>query len=615
VTGPDLPAGPVDVCVAVPRLALDRPFTYLLPEGAQAGIGSLVSVPFHGRMVRGWVLGPADEVPPGRLLPVRRVRSPVRFFDPPMLELLRWVATRYVAPLCTVIERSHPPRVAAEERGFGGEPGVGVSVGGDPGAGGEPTPAPAPAGRRPDGLLSPGATTWLRPLPGEEAGACVEAVAACLASGRSAVVVVPEADPVPFTADAVLRRFAGQALAFLGGDARERYRGWLGAAAGRYRVVVGTRPAVFAPVPDLGLVWVAREVHPAHREDRSPYYHVREVAMARAALHGAACVLASLSPSAATVADVDAGRVRARRPPRPVERRRSPLVETAPPEAEDRSVRLTQLLRRAGSAALIVSRRGYGVARVCRSCGQPAACATCRGPIVMARGLAACRVCGAAGRCANCGGGSFGIERGGAERVAEWAAGACAFPVEVAGEEDGNAQGPPGPGRILVGTAAAVKDVGPQRLDLVAILDPDRALSRAGVHAGERALATWMEAAAWAAPREAGGRVLAQTRRAAHPAVQALVRWEPEPFLRAEAAGRTAAGFPPEAGVFRIEGSRRLAEALAGAPHHTLLATAATGGTVCLVAVRPGDIPAFRRRVAGLAADGVVTRVEAEPQL
>src|SRR5262249_22209680 len=113
---PDVLAGPVDVCVAVPKLALDRPFTYLLPEESGAGTGSLVSVPFHGRAVRGWVLGPAAEVPEGRLLPVRKVRSPVRFFDAAMLELLRWVSHRYLAPLSTVIERSHPPRVAGEER-------------------------------------------------------------------------------------------------------------------------------------------------------------------------------------------------------------------------------------------------------------------------------------------------------------------------------------------------------------------------------------------------------------------------------------------------------------------------------------------------------------------
>src|SRR5204862_3343357 len=116
-----------------------------------------------------------------------------------------------------------------------------------------------------------------------------------------------------------------------------------------------------------------------------------------------------------------AGAVRVLRPPRQRERARAPLVETTAPEREDRSARLGRLLRAARSAALIVSRRGYGVARICRSCGEPAACASCRGPIVVEAGRAGCRVCGRRGECAVCGNDTFGIERGGTERVAEWA--------------------------------------------------------------------------------------------------------------------------------------------------------------------------------------------------
>jgi primosomal protein N' len=110
-------AGPVDVCVAVPRLAVDRPFTYILTEDQGAGTGSLVSVPFHRRIVKGWVLGSPVQVPEGRLLPVRKVHSHVRFFDERMLRLYRWMGERYIAPLATIIERSHPPRVVGEEIG------------------------------------------------------------------------------------------------------------------------------------------------------------------------------------------------------------------------------------------------------------------------------------------------------------------------------------------------------------------------------------------------------------------------------------------------------------------------------------------------------------------
>jgi primosomal protein N' (replication factor Y) len=422
---------------------------------------------------------------------------------------------------------------------------------------------------------------------------------------------VPEADPLPATAAAVLEAFGSEAVAFLGGDDRERYRTWLQIQASRFDVVVGTRPAVFAPLSGLGLLWVSREVHPGHREERSPYFHSSEVATARARLHGAACALASLAPSTETVAGIDRGSIRVARPSRSLERASAALVETTPPEGEDRSARLGALLKRARSAALIVSRRGYGVARVCRSCGEPAACAFCRGPIVIERGKPTCRVCGRPGECAVCGNHTFGVERGGAERVAEWAARISPLPVEP----DAGDHPVPGPGRVVVGTAATVKDVGRLDLDLVAILDPDRALARAGRHAGEQALATWMEAAAWAGPREAGGRVLVQTRRTGHPAIQALIRSEPVPFLRGEAALATEAGFPPGHPVFRISGGLGLEERLRQAGAASVLPTGDEKESLCLVAVPPDAFETFRREVRRLSVEGTVTRVDAEPQL
>jgi primosomal protein N' (replication factor Y) len=263
---------------------------------------------------------------------------------------------------------------------------------------------------------------------------------------------------------------------------------------------------------------------------------------------------------------------------------------------------------------LIVSRRGYGVARVCRTCGEPAACSVCRGPVVMERGKAACRVCGADGVCANCGSRSFGLERGGTERVAEWAARTVPRSVRVEASS-GQQQAPPEPGVLVVGTAAAVKDAGTCKLDLVALLDADRATARAGVHSGEQALATWMEAAAWAGPRSEGGRVLVHTRRPGHPAIQALIRWEPVPFLLTQARARAEAGFAPGHAVFRIAGTQVLRQALEDAGTARVLATSVEGGALCLVAVPPEALTRFRQTILRLAGEGIVTRVEAEPQL
>ena len=598
-------SGPVDVCLAIPRLSLDRPFTYLLDEGTGAGVGSLVTVAFHGRSVRGWILGPAADAPAGRLLPVRRVRSGVRFFDPQMLELLRWVAERYVAPLSTVIERSHPPRVAGEE---------GI-LEGDPPAAGPVTGAtrhlPVLGRYGGDDILAPG-TVWLRPLPGDEAAACVEAVGACVDAGRRALVLVPEVEPLPATAAATLDRFGDAAVLFAGDDPSQRYRTWLDIYRGRYAVVVGTRPAVFAPLRRLGLVWVSREVHPAHAEERAPYYHVRDVAIARARLARATCVLAALSPSVETAEASRAGTIPEARPPRHVERQAAPLVEVAAPEAEDRSARLGRLLGEAGSAALIVSRRGLGVARICRACGSHAACPACGGTIAVEAGAATCAVCRTPARCRSCGATAFGIERRGAEQVASWAA--RRTPVRVELERPGAPVPLPAAGTVVVGTAAAVKDVPSPGLDLVAILDPDRAVARPGVSAGERALATWMEAASWARPRAEGGRVLVQTRHPGHPAIQALVRWDPVPFLLAEARERARAGFPPGSAVFRVAGSATLPDELRRAGGDVVLTTPAGDGTVSLVAVRQQDVPAFSRAVRELARAGDVERVVAEPQ-
>jgi primosomal protein N' (replication factor Y) (superfamily II helicase) len=595
---------PVAVAVGVPRLELDRPFTYLLPEDHLPGTGLLVSVPFHGRTVKAYVLGPTEEVP-GRVLPVRRVLSSVPLFDERALALYRWMSERYVTPLSVVIDRAHPPRVASEEERRPGAPARAVDL--------TRPPVLDRYERGPELMAALGqgrGSFVLRPLPDDEATACADAVAACLTGGRAAVVIVPEAEPLPWTARFVADVFGDMAVVHVGGDRRERYRVWLDILAGRYRVVVGTRPVVFAPVPRLGLLWVHREAHPGHREERAPYHRVSEVALARARLEGAVCVLAGLVHSAETAALENVTSVQAARAS---EREAAPLVETARPGPEDRSPRLTQLLRSSDGAFLLISRQGYGLARVCRSCGEPVRCAACGGPVTVRHGAPVCTVCGADAACANCGSIRFGVERGGTERLQEWAEQVSHGPV--ARVDAGPEATPPDRGRTVVGTAAAVKDFGPTHVSLVAILDADRARRRAGLAAPVQALATWMEASVWAAPRGGGGRVLVHTREPGDPAIQALVRWDPSYLHRTERRRREDAGFPPGYPVFRVLGSPDLGPALRELGPVTLLESRSSGQTVCLVTLRPDQVARFRDRVVALANGGVVTRVEAEPQL
>ena len=581
-------------------LSLDRPFTYELDEGLAAGIGSLVQVPFHGRLVRGWVLGPTEDVP-DRMLPVKKAVSPVRFFDRSMLEVLRWVSERYVAPLASVIARSYPPRVASEETAR------------------STPPRSSSQALRPqaDRILSSsykggsemltalegGAGAFLvRPAPEHEQRVAVEAVGAALAGGRSAVVLVPELEPLPATASAILEAFGERVALFAGGSQRARYRTWLDIGSGAQLVVVGTRPAVFAPAADLGLVYVSRESHAGHREERSPYYHVRDVALARSRESGAVCVMSALCPTAEAVTSgavevVPRGRV-------------WPPVEVVMPGPEGRAPRLVSALKAVTRGFLFQPLPGYGVARVCRACGEPAACASCGGMLRSEGGAVRCTVCGADGTCANCGAADFGIARGGAERVEEWARAVAPVPVRRTGP--GDRPTPPGDREVMVGGVEAVKDFGPLGLDLVGILDADQASRRPGLAARERALATWMEAAAWASP---SGRVIVQTRHPGDPAVQSLVSGNPERFHRNELPRRADAGFPAGWPVFRVTGASTLVPELETLHPRTLLSSGAEGQTVCLVALDPGAVPAFGRTMRALAERGVVTRVEAEPHL
>ena len=547
------------------------------------GIGSLVQVLFHGRATRGWILGSTDDVP-DRMLRVRKAVSPVRFFDERMLELLRWVSERYVAPLAAVIARSHPPRVVSEERGL-------------PSATGPASRAPARTRDAGDPLRNykGGGAYVLRPAPRDEQEVAVEAVRACIAAGRRAIVLVPEADPMPGTASAVLRGFPDRSVAFVGGDRRGRYGTWLDIRSGRFDVVVGTRPAVFAPIDNLGLVWVAREHHPGHREERSPYYHVRDVGLARARIQGAVCVMASLCPSTEAMA-VEARHVTPTA-------RSWPPVEVVRPGPEGRAPRLVAALKTARRGFLYEPLPGYGIARVCRACGEPAACSACGGPLRLESGVVRCSVCRTQGRCASCGASDFGVARGGAERVAEWAARTASVRVvRGAPIEDG----------VAVGGPESIRDLGPLHLDLVGIMDADLAARRPGLAARERALAVWMDTAAWA---DSGGRVIVQSRRPADPAVQALVTGNPERLYRSEVPRREQAGFPPGCPVFRVTGTAELDHELTGLPLLSSLATGTKGERICLVTVRPGDVREFGRAMRRLAETGVVTRVEAEPHL
>jgi len=531
-------AAGVQVVVDTPLLHLDRPFTYRIPPAiAEAGtpvpFGARVKVPFSGRRsVDGWVVGHTADLPEG-VKDVLKVVSPLPAFDAGTLRVARWVADRYVSTLSDALRLVLPPRVAAVEKGRAAAGEAGAAPKGEAGgqAGGEPSGDARDArdARRPlAGGLPADGVVWWRPLPGEDRGRRIaNLVEAALARGLGVVVVVPEVVAGSPVADALRSRVGADDLADLSGAGsdRERYRCWLDLAEGRRRVALGGRSAVFAPVRRLGLVVVDDEASHALKEQRTPRYHAREVAVERARAEGALCLLTATVPSAAVVAAVKEKRWKPLLPDRDRVRRAAPLVEVVDPDDEGpagarlhpRALRaLRDALRRGESGYVLVPRRGRAGdgSPTARTAGQVAA--------QLGKVLPGVKL--------------WRLDREAIE----------------AGER------PPwegaGPG-VVVGTVAGVKDRPPlPRCRTVVVVAADAAFGQAEVRAGEEALRTWCRAAAWCGPRGRGGHMVVQARDRGHHALQALTRWDPDHFWRRELPRRAELGFPPARSLVLAEG-------------------------------------------------------------
>jgi primosomal protein N' (replication factor Y) len=561
----------VQVLVDVPLFHLDRPFTYRVPEALRDAVhlGSRVKVPFGGRRrVDGWVVGRADELP-ADARDLLRVVSPLPAFGPGELELLRWVADRYAGTVVDALRLAVPPRVAAVD--------AAVVAGEAPEGSGEPRRPegrapegpdrgdrrdPGPGGAAGDPLVGlaaaerAGAVYW-RPLPGEDRGARVTAlVEAALAAGRGAIVVTPEVAAGSAVGDAVRKAFPDAADLASDLSDRRRYRAWAELRRGRRLVVVGGRSAVLAPLPALGLVVIDDEANFAHKEQRTPRFHAREVALRRAARGRALCVLTGTVPSPEALAAIQAGQCRLLRPDRAAERHARPLVEVVDPDDEGPTAArlhpralaaIRAALHRGESAYVLVPRRGAAdpAEPGARTAGQVAA--------ELARILPGAPVW----------------------RLDREVVDPGAMPP-WAGQRPG----------VIVGTVAGVKDHPPLTgCRTVVVVGADTALGQAEVRAAEDAYRTWSRAAAWCGPGRAGaGRLVLQTRHGGHHAVQALVRWDPEFFWRHELPRRVELRFPPARRLVLAEGpvpeeaaAARAALASALGPKAELLGPAAMG--------------------------------------
>ncbi|MFF9399237.1 MULTISPECIES: primosomal protein N' [unclassified Streptomyces] len=565
-------------------LHLDQYFDYAVPEelDADARPGVRVRVRFGagsrhvrggrregGGLIDGFLVERlAESDYPGALAALAYVVSPEPVLSPELLALARAVADRYAGSLADVLQLAVPPRNGrAESRP-------------------SPVPLPPPPPPRPGSWERyPQGPPFLRALaeggapravwtalpgphwPREIAGA----VAATLASGRGALVVVPDGRAAG-RVEAALTELLGEgrhALLTADSGPEKRYREWLAVRRGSVRAVVGTRAAMFAPVANLGLVAVWDDGDSSHSDDNAPFPHVREVLELRAAHARCAFLLGATSCTVEAAQLVESGWALPLAADREQLRTAAPLVRTVGDgelarDGAARAARLPSLAWRTvrdglreGPVLVQVPRRGYVPRLACERCREQARCRHCAGPLQAPdqRDLE-CAWCGRAEtdwHCAACGSVRLRAQVVGARRTAEELGRAFpAVPVRTSGRDHVLESVPDAP--ALVVSTPGAEPVAEGGYAAALLLDGWALVGRPDLRAGEEALRRWTAAASLVRGRAEGGTVVVVAEPTLRP-VQALVRWDPVGHARRELAERAELGFPPVSRMASVTGS------------------------------------------------------------
>ncbi len=398
----------------------------------------------------------------------------------------------------------------------------------------------------------------------------IRLIARTLAAGRQTLLLVPEIGLAPQT----LRRLSarlGVAVEVLHSNLAEgeRARAWLRARTGRARVVVGTRSAVFTPLPEAGLIIVDEEHDASYKQQEGFRYHARDLAIVRARELDVPVLLGSATPSLESLAQVAAGKrqrlVLGQRPGQRQPPQLRVLDSRGPRAPHGLGPALLESLDAcvaAGQQALVFrNRRGYAPVLICQACGWHSNCSACERPQTLhrARGQLICHHCGQWQRvprhCPGCGGGPLKPLGFGTERIEDFLR--ERYPevpvLRVDSETTRRRQAfeqilqqlqQDGP-MILVGTQMLAKGHDLPGLTLAAISGVDESLFSVDYRAGEKLAQLVVQVAGRAGRAEKRGTVLLQTQFPEHPLLAELLQHGYGKAAHAMLDERRQASLPP----------------------------------------------------------------------
>ena len=394
-------------------------------------------------------------------------------------------------------------------------------------------------------------------------------IAAAIADGGQALVLVPEIALTPQLVERFRSRFSSGVVAVHSGLAgSERRDAWRAAHSGAARIVIGTRSAVFTSLPKLALIVVDEEHDTSYKQQEGFRYSARDLAVVRARRARVPIILGSATPSLETLENAAAGRyAKHLLPQRPgaVQSPRLSLLDLRR-HAGDQGfstpamLAMAQHLKAGGQVIVFLNRRGYAPGLFCNSCGWVAGCAHCDARMTLHRRAQQlrCHHCGAHEAvpviCASCGRPLQPVGQG-TERVEETLS--RLFPDAPLARLDRDTAGArgavqdvlervhSGAARILVGTQMLTKGHHFPEVSLVVILDADQGLFASDFRATERLAQTITQVAGRAGRGTLAGEVLIQTQFPEHPLLQRLMTQGYEGFAQAALQERRDAGWPP----------------------------------------------------------------------
>ena len=426
----------------------------------------------------------------------------------------------------------------------------------------------------------------------------LRAAARALEVGRQALVLVPEINLTPQLEARFAARFAGRHIVSLhsGLTPAQRLRNWLSAHLGLADLVLGTRLAVFASMPRLGLIVVDEEHDPSYKQQEGARYSARDLAVYRGKLESATVLLGSATPSLESWQRANQGRYLRLRLPTRIGGGALPAVRLVDmnrvPKAKGGAAALSPQLVEAlnkrlasGEQSLVfLNRRGYAPVLHCADCGWKSACPNCSAWRVFHKldRTLRCHHCGLTERvpraCPDCGNLDIAPIGRGTERLEEQLAALLAHPdgraprIARIDADSTRAKGAleerlgavhAGDVDVLVGTQMITKGHDFRRVTLVAAVNPDGALFSSDFRAPERLFALLMQAGGRAgrdALQASRSEMWVQTWHPAHPLYQALARHDFAAFAESQLKERESAGLPPWSHLAMLRAEARSAE-------------------------------------------------------